>query len=405
VQKTKRLITMMSLTVLMALGLSACGKDGGADSTDNTVAATVNGKSIMLSEVEHLLSEQTQGKQAQMPQLSLAQARLQILDSLIQKEVLYQRAEQEKLLPTEDEISQYITAKKQEGGMTEEEFQKRLKEQNQSEDTFREEARKALAIQKLQNKYTASVNISDREVEETYNANKQQFVVGRGVQLADIVVDPRDNGAQDDAKSEAEAKIKIDNIYQTLKTADFAEVARARSEDPSNVKGGDIGFASEDDLKQNGFPESLIAQLFGSSMQVGSYTSPVQFSGRWYIFKLKGRQLETQNRTLESPGVRQEITEALRSQRQNLLNAALLEKAMYEAKIVNKLADNMLKNPSNLGLRPAAPGTAGTATASPAASTAAASPTATAAASPKPTATATASPKAAASPKGTASPK
>src|SRR3982750_1435444 len=157
---------VMSLAILVALGLSACGKDGGAGSTDNTVAATVNGKSIMLSEVEHLLSEQAQGKQAQMPQLSLAQARLQILDSLIQKEVLYQRAEQEKLLPSDDEVSQYITAKKQEGGMTDEEFEKQLKAQNQSEDTFREEARKGLAIQKLQNKYTASVNISDREVEE-----------------------------------------------------------------------------------------------------------------------------------------------------------------------------------------------------------------------------------------------
>lgn len=379
-QKTVKLLAASTLTALAAFGFSACSSDAGSDG-GNTVAATVNGKPIMLSEVEQVITEQTGGKQSQMTQLSLAQARVQVLDGLIQKEVLYQRAEKEKLLPTEDEVSQYITAKKQEGGMTEEEFQKRLKEQNQSEGAFREEARKLLAIQKLQNKYTASVSISDREVEEAYNANKQQFILGRGVELAEIVVDPHDNGAQDDAKSEAEAKIKIDNIYQALKTADFAEIARARSEDPSNVKNGDIGSASEDTLKQNGFPEAVITQLFGPSMQVGSYTPPVQFNGRWFIFKLKEKRLETQNRTLESPGVRQEITEALRSQRQQLLNAALLELSLYESKIVNKLATGMLNNPSNLGLRPVAPDAVRSPEASPAASTPATS--STPAASPK----------------------
>jgi foldase protein PrsA len=382
VQKTVKLLAAITLTALAVCGFTACSKDG--DAGDNTVGATVNGKPILLSEIEQVITERTGGKQSLMTQLSLAQARLQVLDSLIQKEVLYQRAENEKLLPTEDEVSQYITVRKQEGGMTEEEFLKRLKEQNQSEGAFREEARKLLAIQKLQNKYTASVSISDREVEEAYNANKDQFILGRGVELAEIVVDPNDNGAQDDAKSEAEAKIKIDNIYQSLKSADFAEIARARSEDPNNVKNGEIGFASEATLKQNGFPDALIAQLFGPSMQVGSYTAPVQFSGRWFIFKLKEKRLETQNRTLETPGVRQEITEALRSQRQQLLNAALLGLSLYEAKIVNKLATNMLNNPSNLGLRPAATSDAAR---SPAASPTAASPAATTppAASPKST--------------------
>ena len=34
----------------------------------------------------------------------LAEARLQALDKLIQREVLFQRAEKEKLLPTEEEM-------------------------------------------------------------------------------------------------------------------------------------------------------------------------------------------------------------------------------------------------------------------------------------------------------------
>lgn len=350
--KAASLIGSVLLVALVALGLSGCSSEG-ADAKDNTVAATVNGKKIMLTEIEHLISKQTGGQQAQLSPLQMAQARLQVLESLIQKEVLLQRAEKENLKPTEDEITQYITAKKQEAGLTEEEFQKQIKAQNETEQSLREEARKLLAIQKLQGKYTGSVSISDREVEDYYQKNKQSFTLGKGVELAAIVVDPRDNGATDDAKGEAEAKLKIDNIYQQLKGADFAEVARARSEDRSNLQGGDLGFATEDQLKQNAFPETLIAKFF--TMQVGDYTEPVGFGGRWYVFKLKRKQTETENRTLESPGVRQEITEALRSQRQQLLNLVLLEVAMVEAKIVNNLASGMLSNPSNLGLRPASP--------------------------------------------------
>jgi parvulin-like peptidyl-prolyl isomerase len=339
------------LFALVAISFTACG--GSDAGKDNTVAATVNGKPIMLSEVEQFITEQSGGKQAQMIQLVLAEARLKALDALIQKEVLYQRAEKENLLPTEDEVSQYITAEKQKGGFTEEEFQKRLKEQNQTELSYREEAKKFLAIQKLENKYTASVSIKDGEVEEYYAANKEQYKIPRGVELADIVVDPQDNGLRDDAKTETDAKTKIDAIYQSLKTADFAEVARQKSEDASNARGGDIGFASEDQLKQNGFPQSLIDQLFGASMQIGGYTAPVQFSGRWYIFKLKRKQAEAENQTLETPGVRQDITEKLRGKHQELLTSALTAISMYDAKIVNNLASNMLASPNNNPLRPA----------------------------------------------------
>jgi parvulin-like peptidyl-prolyl isomerase len=211
----------------------------------------------------------------------------------------------------------------------------------------------------MQDKYAGKITISDREVEDYYNSNKQQFVNARGVGLAMIMVDPADNSQQgvagDDAKNETDAKTKIDNINTQLKSgADFATVARARSEDPNSVqRGGDIGFAGEEDLKNNGFPSDLVARFMGQ-MQVGDRTDPVRFpSGKWYIFKLQEKRLQTENLTLESQGVRQQITVALTNQRKEILNAALLEVSLSEAKVVNNLAANMLANPSNLGLRPA----------------------------------------------------
>ena len=361
-QTTVRLISAAALLALTAAFFVACSNSGTSETKDSMVAATVNGKNIMLAEVERQISQQAGGKQAQLSQLELAQARLQVLGGLIQREVLFQRADREKLLPTEDEITAAINQQKQQSGMTDDDFQKNLAAQNLTMESLREEARKDIAIKKLQEKYNSKITVNDKEVEDFYNGNRERFVSSRGVALGMIVVDPADNSAQgiaqNDAKSDTEAKLKIDNIYQQLKSgADFATVARAKSEDPTSLqRGGDIGFATEDDLKQNSFPPELIARFFGA-MQIGDTTEPVHFtSGKWYVFKLEEKRLSTENLTLESPGVRQQITQALIKQRGDILNAALLETATNEAKIVNNLAATMLNNPSNLGLRPASPG-------------------------------------------------
>lgn len=369
--------------------LAACerGAGGKGGPTDNASAATVNGKAIPLKEVDKAISLQVNGQLDKLPPLELANARIQALQSLIQAEALFQRAEKEKLLPTDDEVTQAINTRKRQANMTEEEWQRRLKESGEDEQSLREKARRELAIQKLVEKTVGNISIRDGEVEAYYNNNKERFVSPRGVGLSAIIVDPRDSAGQykNDAKSEQEAKTKIESIYATLKggAVDFADVARDQSEDPSIVRSGDLGFATEEQLRQNRFPSDLIGNFFGG-MTVGQVTQPVRLEdGRFYIFKLTDRRLQSENQTLESPGVRDSIKELLIQQRQKILTDALGVVAMNEAKIENSLAQSMLNDPNMLGgMQPASGvGTAATpATASTPASTAtpAASPAATA---------------------------
>lgn len=369
-QRIAKLTTAAAFLAFSALFLGACASGGGADAKDGTVAATVNGKKIMSAEVEQGVARQADGRQSTLSQLEMAQARLQMLGQLIQREVLFQRAEKEKVLPTEDQITAAINQQKQESGMTDDDYQKNLAAQSMTMESLREDARKSIAIKSLQEKYSSKITVSDKEVEDFYNSNKERFVSSRGVALAMIVSDPADNsaaGLTSDAKSDAEAKLKIDNISQQLKGgADFATVARAKSEDTNTLaRGGDLGFATEEDLKQNGFPPELVTRLF--AMQPGDTTEPIRFNnGRWYVFKLTEKRLQSENLTLESQGVRPQITQALINTRKDILNAALLEVAMNDAKIINNLAGTMLATPSNLGLRPASSGTVATPSSSPA---------------------------------------
>lgn len=383
-QKVTKQTLLVALLGLSAIIVGACSGAGGSSATtDASVAATVNGKNIMLSEVDKIINQQYQGQQSKLGPLELAQVRLQTLDRLIQQEVLFQRAERDKLLPTEDEITQFINTQMQQSQMTQEMFQQRLKETGQTMESLREETRKALAIQKLQDRTNSKITVSDKEVDEAYHNNRDQFVKKRGVELAAIIIDPTDNGMQSDAKNDAEAKQKIDEVYKQLENkAEFSDVARAKSEDAnSNASGGDIGFATEADLKKNNFPAPLIDGFF-NKMEVGSYSAPVNFNDKWYIFKLKGKQLQDENLNLESPGVRQRITDVLVKQRIEVLNQALMQVALNDSKISNNLALKMLDSPNNLsGPRPAQQQGAPAAP-SPTASAAAATPAPTTAASP-----------------------
>ena len=70
--------------LLGGLALTACqsGSGSGATAGKGEAAAIVNGTKISVAEVDRVTAEQAQGQQAQLSQLELASARLQVLESL-----------------------------------------------------------------------------------------------------------------------------------------------------------------------------------------------------------------------------------------------------------------------------------------------------------------------------------
>ena len=75
---------------------------------------------------------------------------------------------------------------------------------------------------------------------------------------------------------------------------------------------------------------------------------------KFYILKLQERSDKDEDVTLESPGIRQKVTDQLIDSRKQLLAASYQAIAMNEAKIVNNLAQNVVDHPNELsGARPA----------------------------------------------------
>jgi len=175
-----------------------------------------------------------------------------------------------------------------------------------------------------------------------------------GVACVGSCMTPSDGGQGDTAKNPTEAEQKIKEILEKVSqpASDFAALAREYSEDGSKLQGGDMGYLSEDDLKQN-FPQ-LAAGFMNPQFSVGKITNAINISGKYYIFKLQERIEKDETLTLESPDVRPQINKLLVDNRKQLLAASYQAMAMNEAKIENFLAKKVVDNPNELsGARPA----------------------------------------------------
>ena len=326
---------------------------GGAD--PNETAATVNGKTIKLEEIERVIKQQGQGQESKLSPLELAQARLQVLESLIQQEVMYQKAEKEGVVPSDQDVTVEFNKQKTSSRLSSDQIEKQMKESGTTEAAAREGIKKSLAIQRLVDKITGKIEPpKDSEIDAFYNGNKEAFIKKRGVKLAAIVVDPANSGEGDQTTNEADAVRVGNEIIKQLQQdpGKFADIAREKSEDQSSLQGGDLGYISEEEMKQS-FPPQVTATLMNEKFQVGQIL-PTPMQGKFYILKLQERSDKDENLTLESPGIRQQITDSLIKARQQIVAASYQAIAMNEAKVENYLAKKVVENPNELsGARPA----------------------------------------------------
>lgn len=358
VQSNKKVIFAAAALAVFTAMFGACSQTASNATTGtvdpNETAAKVNGKTITMQEVDRAVKQQAQGQESKLSPLELAGARLQVLQTLVEQEVMFQKAEKESAVPSEEEVTAEVNKQKVDSHLSAEEFNKQMTAAGLNEAAFRDGTKKALAIKKLQDKITGKIEPpKDSEIEAFYAGNKESFVKKKGVKLAAIIIDPSNSGEGDVTTDEPSAVAKANEIINQLKGgAEFATVAREKSEDQSRFQGGDLGYISEEDLKQ-AFPAQTVAGLMNPSFQIGQIVTS-QAQGKYFILKLQERSDRDEAVTLETPGIRQQVTDSLINARKQLLQNSYQAMAMNEAKIENFLAKKVVDNPNELsGARPA----------------------------------------------------
>ncbi|HEY9231488.1 MAG TPA: SurA N-terminal domain-containing protein, partial [Blastocatellia bacterium] len=329
-----------------SLSIAACKSNNKADSSE--AVAKVGSREITMKQVDSAIKQQLEqsGGNSLSP-AELVAARLAALDNLIQEEALFQRAQKDNLVPDDNKVNQAIQQRKQQANLAEDQYQAQIKAAGLSEEEVREKIRRELAISALRDAQNARVaQPTTAEIEKYYSDHQNEFRAERGVDLSVIATDPQNNGAADDAIGDVQAETKIKRLYDQLRSGtDFATLASQASEDSqSALRGGSLGFASEDQLKQI-FPTrpELAGRLM--TMSTGQYTEPIKdnVSNRWYIIKVNQKVEQPRNLSLDD--VRATITNAITQQRQGILLNALMLNAVNEAGVKNYLAERIVQNP------------------------------------------------------------
>jgi peptidyl-prolyl cis-trans isomerase SurA len=245
------------------------------------IVARVNDKIITTTDYEQAEKDRITGLEQQAQQAGqtlspadIAKAKKQLLATLIDNQLLVQRAQSLGISAETDTVLQLDQVRKENHLATMEDLQKAVEAQGENYEDYEQSVKNGILEQKVIEQDVAPriSAATPQEVAAYYNAHKAEFVRPDEVGLSEILI-------QTTGKPEAEQKrLKelADQVQQRAAAGeDFAKLAQRYSNASSGPQGGDIGFEQKDQL------EAKLAKIL-FALPVGG-VAPVQKVDNGYL--------------------------------------------------------------------------------------------------------------------------
>jgi peptidyl-prolyl cis-trans isomerase C len=309
----------------------------GAEAGSDDVAVIVNGVEITEDEMNQriepqlaALARQAQDRPPEYMEQMRKMFREQVLERLIFEQLVEERARQDNIVVTDEELADQIAeiASAQRPPMTVEEFKEKLKELGEDYDAVKQEIRKGVAFQKLMDAQLAGrIDITVEDANQYYQKNRQRFNEPEQARASHILIKPADTADPnaDPNEAGAKAKAKAEELLEQIKAgSDFAELAKANSDCPSAENGGDLGFFSRGRM----VPPFETAAF---ALEVGQVSDIVETRFGYHIIKVTDHK-DAVHKTFEQ--VKDEIMQQLMQIKQRELVGQFLESLRAQADIV-----------------------------------------------------------------------
>ncbi len=229
-----RFIALLAALALAVAAAGCGGDDGGDDASDIDVPAdaiaVVGDKEISKEEYDRLLAsaEKTyEAREQEFPAAGtpeFAQLRNAIVRSLVEKAQFEIAAEELDVTVTDEDVDKRLTELKEqffEGD--EQKYKDELEAQGLTEEQVRTDLRTRILSEKVFEKVTNQVEVTDDDVQAYYEENEAQFETPASRDVRHILV---------------KSKAKADQLHAQLEGgADFAKLARQFSTDPASEEG------------------------------------------------------------------------------------------------------------------------------------------------------------------------
>jgi peptidyl-prolyl cis-trans isomerase SurA len=305
--------------------------------------ATVDGRHILAAEVEKAY-QRNRDVNATLSGEEVQGAKMSLLEGLITQDLLLAKARELMIDVPQAEVDKAFTESR--GQLTDEQFQQELSKRSLAADDVRASLRRDLIAQKvLESQVTSKVIVTDAEVTDFFNANRERFNLPEDAfHLAQIVVTPArepqaTNSSGDDATSPQAVQQKVAMLMERLQKGEsFGALAAQFSEDPETApRGGDLGLVPLSAVRQAA-PDlrNAVLQMMPGNARV------INQGGASAIVYLVAKQSAGQ-RDLSTPGVKEQITDALKGRREQLLRSAYLTALRSDARITNHAAKRVVE--------------------------------------------------------------
>ncbi|ORC35593.1 hypothetical protein B4O97_08080 [Marispirochaeta aestuarii] len=246
--------------------------------------ASVNGEVItedaFNAQIENLRKSYRAQRGSDIPAQELDKLKKQVVQAMITKNVLLQNFRELGFSVDPDRVDREIQNVKDNYG-SEAEFEKSMADQGYDMERLRKEITQSLQVFMVQQHVVEDVEVTDEEMRRAYNSNVDQIAQPETVRARHILVSLEEGATEED---KAAAREKIEAIQEELAAgADFAELAKEKSEGPSSKNGGDLGYFSADKMVPS-FSDAAFA------LQPGEVSGIVETRFGYHIIKLEDRK-------------------------------------------------------------------------------------------------------------------
>jgi peptidyl-prolyl cis-trans isomerase SurA len=251
------------------------------------VAAVVDEGIVLKSELSEAIGRVTQNLSNQQAALPPEQRRplppvsdieRQVLDQLIVREIQLQRAERVGITVADDLLNEALSRVASNLGYALEELPTVLAAQGVDYTTYREDSRKDLLVEQLEQRdVVARISITPRELEQCLADSDENASAGFDYNISHILISVAGSATQQDVQA---ARTRIEEIHSRLEAGeDFARLAVAVSDAQTALDGGSLGWRKGSQLP------TLFADLV-IRMKPGEFSEPLQSAGGFQIVRL-----------------------------------------------------------------------------------------------------------------------
>jgi len=202
----------------------------------------------------------------------------QIMERLIIESLQVQEAERRGVVVDDETLTRAVSNFASSNNMTLEQFAQRLEQDGRNYAEFREQIRREMLMQRLQQAIVnRRISISEQDIEDLLNSPYYQELLSDEFRVGHILLALEPNASQETIKKAEEAAIEI--VKELRAGADFAQMAVARSAGSRALEGGDLGWRKAAELP------TLFAEVV-VQMEVGDVSPPIASGSGLHIVKL-----------------------------------------------------------------------------------------------------------------------